>query len=117
MPLIRLETSCDLSDPDKKQSLTRALSKIAAEGIGKPERYVMASVHDKVDMTMSGEIGPCALVTIKSIGGLTLTVNQTLATRIDQMLQEELAISQDRIYVTFEEMAPTHWAFNGRTFA
>ncbi len=117
MPLIRLETSCDLSNMGKKQSLTRALSKLAAEGIGKPERYVMASVHDKVDMTMSGETGPCALVTIKSIGGLTQGVNQTLATKIDQLLQEELGISQDCIYITFEELAPTHWAFNGRTFA
>ena len=70
MPLIRLETSCDLSDPSKKQSLTKALSKLVAEGIGKPEQYVMAAVHDNLAMTMSGEIGPCALVTIKSIGGL-----------------------------------------------
>lgn len=116
MPLIRLETSCDLSHPGKRQSLTKALSKLASEGIGKPERYVMAVIHDGLSMTMSGESGPCALVTIRSIGGLTQAVNQTLATRIDQMLQEELAISQDRIYILFEDIPPTHWAFNGRTF-
>jgi len=23
---------------------------------------------------------------------------------------------QDRIYLTFEELAPTHWGFNGSTF-
>ena len=116
MPLIRLETSCDLSDASKKQALTKALSRLAAEGIGKPEQYVMASVHDNLAMSMSGQIGHCALVTIKSIGGLTRAVNQHLAAQIDQMLQEELAISQDRIYITFEDLAPTHWAFNGRTF-
>jgi phenylpyruvate tautomerase len=116
MPLIQLDTSCDLSDQNKKQSVVKALSRIAAEGIGKPEQYVMACVHDNVPMMMSGQAGPCALVTVKSIGGLGKTVNQTVAAQVGQMLQKELAIPQNRIYATFEELAATHWAWNGKTF-
>ena len=116
MPLIQLETSCDLSDRDKRQAMAKTLSRLAAEGIGKPERYVMAGVRDNVAMTMSGDTGPCALVTVKSIGGLSKTVNQTLAAQISQALERELAISQDRIYLTFEELAPTHWGWNASTF-
>ncbi len=115
-PLIQLDTSCDLSDGDKKNSLAKTLSRLAAEGIGKPERYVLASVRDNVGMTFSGETGPCALVTVKSIGGLSKAVNQTLAAQVGQALERELGIAQDRIYLTFEELAPTHWGWNGSTF-
>jgi len=116
MPLIELDTSCDLSDADKRQALAKTLSALAAEGIGKPEQYVMACVRDKVAMTMGGTAGPGALVTIKSIGGLSKAVNQALAGRISQTLQNELHIPQERVYLTFEEFAPTHWAWNGNTF-
>lgn len=116
MPLIQLDTSCTLSDPDQRQSIAKALSRLAAEGIGKPESYVMACVHDNVAMTLGGAPGPCALVTVKSIGGLSTAVNQTLASQAGQMLHRELAIPQNRIYMTFQDVAPTHWAWNGKTF-
>jgi len=116
MPLIQLDTSCDLSSADKKQALAKTLSRLAAEGIGKPEQYVMACVHDNVAMTMSGDAGPSALVTVKSIGGLSKSVNQTVAAQVSQSLQKELAIPPSRIYLTFEELAATHWAWNGKIF-
>jgi phenylpyruvate tautomerase PptA (4-oxalocrotonate tautomerase family) len=116
MPLIQLDTSCDLSGSEKKQALAKTLSRLAAEGIGKPEQYVMACVNDNVAMTMSGDAGPAALVTIKSIGGLSKSVNQTVAAQVSQTLQQELAIPPSRVYLTFEELAATHWAWNGKTF-
>ena len=116
MPLIQLNTSCDLSEGDQKQALARTLSRLAAEGTGKPERYVMACVQDNAAITLNGEPGACALVTVKAIGGLSKAVNQTLAAQIGQALESELGIPQDRIYLTFEELAPTHWGWNGNTF-
>jgi phenylpyruvate tautomerase PptA (4-oxalocrotonate tautomerase family) len=116
MPLIEVDTSCELSDAGKKQTLVQALSRLTAEGIGKPEQYVMACVRDNVAMTMSAEAGPCALVTVKSIGGLNKAVNQKLAERITQTLGDELGVPADRVYLTFAELASTHWAWKGRTF-
>ena len=116
MPLIQLETSCNVSDPQKKQALAEMLSALAAAGIGKPQQYVMASVHDNVAMSMSGTSDPCALVTVKSIGGLSRAVNQTLTAQVAQSLQAELGIEPNRVYVTFLELAPTHWGWNGSTF-
>ena len=116
MPLIQLETSCDLSGQDRKQALAKTLSHLAATGTGKSERYVMASVRDNVAMTFGGQTDPCALVTIKSIGGLSQTVNQALAGQIAEALEDELTLARERIYLTFEELAPTHWGWNGRTF-
>jgi phenylpyruvate tautomerase PptA (4-oxalocrotonate tautomerase family) len=116
MPLIQLETSCSVSDPQKKQALAQTLSALAAAGIGKPQQYVMASVHDNMAMSMSGTGDPCALVTVKSIGGLSKAVNQSLTAQVAQVLQAELGIEPNRVYVTFAELAPTHWGWNGSTF-
>ena len=115
MPLIQLDTSCSLTDPDKKQTMAKALSRLAAEAIGKPEQYVMTCVHDNAALILGGTAGPCALVTVKSIGGLSKAVNQSLAAQVCPMLHKELAIPQNRIYLTFEDVAPTHWAWNGKT--
>ena len=116
MPLIELDTSCELADAGKKQQLAGALSRVVAEGTGKPEQYVMACVRDKVVMTMSGQPGPSALVAIKGIGGLSKAVNQSLASKISQLLQKELAVPGDRVYITFQEFPASNWAWNGKTF-
>lgn len=116
MPLIELDTSCELADAGKRQQVVGALSRLAAEGTGKPEQYVMACVRDKVAMTMGGQPGPCALVTVKGIGGLNKAVNQGLAGKISQLLQKELAIPADRVYITFQEFQASNWGWNGKTF-
>jgi phenylpyruvate tautomerase PptA (4-oxalocrotonate tautomerase family) len=106
MPLIQLDTSCSLSDPDMKQALAKKLSQIAAEASGKPEQYVMASIHDNVTMTMSGAADPCALVTVKAIGGLSKAVNQTFASKISQVLQKELGIPPNRSISLLKNLIP-----------
>lgn len=116
MPLIELDTSCELHGADEKRALAEALSRLTAEGTGKPEQYLMACVRDNVMMTMGGKAGPCALVTVKAIGGLNKAVNQVLAGRITELLQRELAVPADRVYITFTELAASHWAWNGKTF-
>ena len=116
MPLIQLDTSCDLSDSEKGKTIAAEISRLAAVGIGKPEKYVMVSVRDNVIMTMSGTNTPAAFVSVKSIGGLSKQVNQKLSAEICQMLQKELGIAGDRIYLNFEELPPTHWGWNASTF-
>ncbi len=116
MPLIQLDTSCDLSASEKRETLAKKLSKLAAVCIGKPEQYVMATVRGNLAMTMGGTPVAAALVTVKSIGGLSKEVNQKLAAEICQMLQGELGIAHEFIYLTFEELSPTHWGWKANTF-
>lgn len=116
MPLIRLETSCNMPDSDTREALAQKLSACCAAGIGKPEQYVMALVKDQITMTMSGQAGPAALVTIKSIGGLDQAVNQGLSRELCVILQEALDIPPDRIYLTFSELGRSDWGWNGTTF-
>ena len=116
MPLIQLDTSCDLSNSEKRTTIAKEISRLAAKCIGKPEQYVMASVRDNVVMTMSGTDAPAALVSVKSISGLSREVNKKLLAEICQMLQKELGIAGDCIYLTFQELPPTHWGWNADTF-
>ncbi|MEJ2647255.1 MAG: phenylpyruvate tautomerase MIF-related protein [Sedimentisphaerales bacterium] len=116
MPLIQLDTSCDLSNPEKRKTIAKEISSLAAECIGKPEHYVMTCVRDNVVMTMSGTDAPAASVSVKSIGGLSREVNKKLSVEICQMLQKELGITGDRVYLTFEELSPTHWGWKADTF-
>lgn len=116
MPLIQLDTSCDLSNAEKRKTIAKEISRLAAVCIGKPEQYVMACVRDNVAMTMSGRDAPAALVSVKSIGGLSREVNQKLSAEICQMLQNELGIADDCIYLTFEELPRTHWGWKADTF-
>lgn len=116
MPLIQLYTSCDLSTQEKRETLAEKLSRLTAVCISKSEQYVMACVHDKVAMTMSGESAASALVSVKSIGGLSREVNKKLSAETCQILRKELDIADECIYITFEELPATHWGWKADTF-
>ena len=116
MPLIQLFTSCDISSQEKRDTLAKKLSSLAAKCIGKPEQYVLAGVQDNAAMTMSGESTSAALVSVKSIGGLSREVNKKLSAETCQTLKEELGIAAECIYITFEELPATHWGWKADTF-
>jgi len=116
MPLIQLYTSCDMSTQEKRETIAKKLSKLAAACISKPEQYVMACVHDNVVMTMGGESTAAALVSVKSIGGLSKEVNKKLSEGTCEILREELGISNACTYITCEELPATHWGWKADTF-
>jgi phenylpyruvate tautomerase PptA (4-oxalocrotonate tautomerase family) len=105
-----------MSTQEKRETLAKKLSRLAAVCIGKPEQYVMACVHEKVAMTMSGESTAAALVSVKSIGGLSKEVNKKLSAETCQTLRKELGITDECIYITFEELPATHWGWKADTF-
>ncbi|MDD5676152.1 MAG: phenylpyruvate tautomerase MIF-related protein [Chitinivibrionales bacterium] len=114
MPYLRLTLSEPLEN-SKRDLLLKALSKLVAEGLGKPEHYVMVSIDDAA-MIMSGEIGSAAFADIKSIGGLSGKVNKALCGKLCGLLQEMLGIPSDKIYANFTDIAGQNWGLNGTTF-
>jgi phenylpyruvate tautomerase len=115
MPFIRLETT-ETIPPDSKASLCAKLSKACAEAIGKPEKYVMAAVHDQLTGSMSGKPGPTAFVEIRSIGGLTPEVNRALAEKVCRLLAESLNIPGERVYLNMLDVKGNAWGHDGTTF-
>jgi phenylpyruvate tautomerase len=114
MPFIKLETSAPITSGDR-EDLVRRLTKIAADVIGKPEDYVMASLSE-AKMTMGGQPGPAAFLDIRSIGGLDKEVNREITKQVSELLEEKLRIPSDRIFVCFSNIAAQNWGWNKSTF-
>lgn len=114
MPLLALQTSASLSD-QQRYNLLVPLSKIVAECIGKPERYVMITITE-VALVMGGREDPAAYADLRSIGGLDAAVNRRLSERICALLKEQLSIPPDRVYLVFTCVSAQDWGWNSSTF-
>lgn len=114
MPMLALQTSARLSN-QQRYNLLAPLSKILAEGLGKPERFVMISISEAA-MLMSGAEAPAAYVDIRSIGGLDAEVNRKLSGQICALLQQQLGITPDRVYLGFTNVSGENWGWDSGTF-
>ncbi len=115
MPLIRVETNQTLTSAEA-DTLCAALSRAAAELIGKPEEYVQALVSGAVlGMRHGGAPGPAAFVEVFSIGGLTPQTNIALSARICALLAEQ-GVPSERVYLNFTDVRASHWGHDGGTF-
>ena len=109
-----METSAPTSS-ENREALALALSGIAADAIGKPEAYVMAVVTEAA-VTMAGKTGPAAFLQVCSIGKINQQVNRDITGRVSDLLQEQLGIPADRIYISFNDVQGVNWGWNRSTF-
>lgn len=110
MPMIKLHSSCDISE-----ELRGEISTVLAESIGKPEKYVMV-VTSGSDVMMAGTEDDAVYAEVKSIGGLGRVVNHEITMKLCVLLNDHLGIAADRVYVTFAEVPADHWGWNGTIF-
>lgn len=116
MPLIKMQTNVSC-EKEKKEQLTLKLSKICAECTGKPEAYVASMIEDDWTIAFAGKPADSAFVEVRGIGGLTPAVNKKLSAAICKMLETELGISGERVYINFMDVPATNWGWKGSTFA
>lgn len=93
----------------------KMLSKSVAEGLNKPESYVMVSVQHNPDMLFAGTREALAFCELKSLG---LKESQTaeLSRRLCTCLGKLYGISANRIYIEFSAPARAMWGWNNKTF-
>jgi phenylpyruvate tautomerase len=115
MPFICLSTNEPL-EGEAKQQLCAELSRACAAGIGKPEAYVMAIVHDGVTMLHAGKPGPAAWIDVRSIGGLSGDKNQALAATLCDLVSKKTKVPGARIYLNFTDVPASAWGHDGSTF-
>jgi phenylpyruvate tautomerase PptA (4-oxalocrotonate tautomerase family) len=114
MPLIKLETSVQLTE-EKKKTIAMGLSSIVAQGTGKPEQYVMTTVS-AAEICMAGKTGPAAFVDVRSIGSINGKVNNKISKDVKAFLEKEAGIQGDRVYLNFTDVPAGNWGWNGSTF-
>ena len=109
MPYISISTSAKI---EYKKKLLDDISILVASLTNKSKRFVMAKLDDSLEMYFDDE-RPCCFLEIKSIGSLNPS---EMAKPISNFVYENIGIPIDRIYISFEDVPASEWAWNGRTF-
>ena len=109
MPYINVSTSAKVNDKGK---LLEEISILISSLTNKSRSFVMAKIDDNCQIYFDNET-PCCFLEIKSIGSLNPS---EMAKPISNFVCEKMGIPIDKIYISFEDVSPTMWAWNGRTF-
>ena len=109
MPYINLSTSAKIED---KKKLLEEISILISSLTNKSKRFVMAKLDENSEMFFNDQ-SPCCFLEIKSIGSLNPS---EMANPISNFLYEKIGIPIDKIYISFEDVPASMWAWNGRTF-
>ena len=109
MPYINISTSAKVED---KKKLLDEISKLVSSLTNKPKRFVMAKLDNSSEMYFEDQ-SPCCFLEIRSIGSLNTS---KMAKPISDFVHEKMGIPIDKIYISFEDVPATLWAWNGRTF-
>ena len=109
MPYINVSTSAKVQD---KKKLLEEISILVASLTNKSKRFVMAKLDDNSQIYF-GDESPCCFLEIKSIGSLNPS---EISMQLSNFLNEKIGIPIDKIYISFEDVPASMWAWNGRTF-
>ena len=109
MPYINISTSSKIED---KKKLIEEITILISSLTNKSKRFVMAKLDDNSEMYFDDE-SPCCFLEIKSIGSLNPL---EMAKPISDFINQKIGIPIDKIYISFEDVPASMWAWNGRTF-
>ena len=109
MPYINISTSSKVED---KKKLLEELTILISSLTNKSQKFVMAKINDSCEMYFADQ-GHCCFLEIKSIGSLSPS---KMANPISTFVHEYMKIPIDKIYISFEDVPSSMWAWNGRTF-
>ncbi len=110
MPLLNISTNKEIKN---KQLLLSKSSEFISSVLNKPENFVMVKISDSLQMLFAGTNEPCCFIEIKSIGSIE---SSKMSKPICEFFSNELEISIKRIYIFFQNVDSSMWAWNSRTF-
>ena len=110
MPLLNISTNKEIKS---EQMLISKSSAFISSLLNKSENFVMVKLTDSLNMYFSGTNEPCCFIEIKSIGSIEPS---KMSNPICEFFSNELEISIDRIYIFFQNVDSSMWAWKGRTF-
>ena len=109
MPYINVSTSAKIED---KKKLLEEISILLSSLTNKSKKFVMAKLDDNSEIYFEDE-RPCCFLEIKAIGSLNPS---EMAKPISDFVYKKMGIPIDKIYISFEDVPASMWAWNGRTF-
>lgn len=114
MPFIRTTVSKEITD-EKRESIKAKLGQAIALIPGKSESWLMLSFDDNKNMYFRGEADEeYAFLEVALFGTTSDAAYDRLTAALSEIINEELGISRDKIYIKYEEAE--HWGWNGNNF-
>ncbi len=114
MPYINTKTTVTITE-EKRENIKTKLGKAIELIPGKSENWLMLSFEDNSVMYFRGSNdNPLAFVDVKIFGKASSEAYSKLTKAITDILQEELELQPEGIYVKYEEVST--WGWNGNNF-
>ena len=110
MPLLNISTNKNIKN--EKMLLAKS-SDFISTLLNKSENFVMIKLTHSLSMNFGGTDELCSFIEIKSIGSL---YPSKMAKPICDFFSAELEIPPERIYVFFNDVDSSQWAWNSKTF-
>lgn len=113
MPFIDSKVTVKLTEEKKNSVKTRLGQAISI--LHKSENYLMVGFEDEYDLYMSGNrLEKGAYVSVSLFGNASSDDYEKMTGAICDILQDELSIPGDHVYVTYHGV--NDWGWNGRNF-
>ena len=114
MPFIDSKITVKLTD-EKKESIKARLGQVVSL-LHKSETYLMVGFDDGYDLYMGGnKLEKGAYVSVSLFGSASSADYEKMTGAICNVMQEELGIPGDKVYVTYHGV--NDWGWNGSNFA
>ena len=113
MPFINIKTNVDVKK-EKEEIIKSSLGQLITILPGKSESWLMIDIEKNNSMYFKGSDLPLALVKVELYGSSSKDKYNKLTNAITFLLNKELNIDEDRIYVRFEEVE--NWGYFGSLF-
>ena len=110
MPLLSVSTSIEIKE---KKLFLENCSRLVSKLTKKPEQYVMVRLFDETPMLFNSNESPSCFIDFKSIGSLNPS---EMSKEISSFISNHIGIPSNRVYINFEDVHASNWAWNGRTF-
>ena len=114
MPYLTIQTSKPINDQTAQTVLKKA-SRLVAQELGKPELYMMVRLEPAQPMMFGGSQEVSAFVELRGIG-LPQAKTKELSRLLCQLVESDLGVRRDRVYINFADVSPKMWGWNGETF-
>lgn len=109
MPYINLKTTKKVTS-EQGESLKAAFGKAIECFPGKTEAWIMVGIEDGVKLWFKGDASQdSAIVDVELLGSVSKDGSQAMTAEICNILEKELGISPDRVYVKYKGYADWGW--------
>ena len=109
MPFINISTSAKVND---KSSFLEEFTILMSSLTGKSTKFIMIKLDDNAQMYFDDD-SLCCFLEIKSIGSID---PNKMAKPLCDFFIEKMGIPIGKIYISFEDVPASMWAWNGKTF-